>query len=436
MKIEELGISPEIAKALKEIGIIEATDIQEKTMPLVKDGQDVVGISKTGSGKTAAFAAPALERITPGKGIQLLVMAPTRELAVQIAGEVKKFGKYLHFNIATIYGGVGMEPQIDALERAEIVVGTPGRLLDHLNRRNLDVSELKIAVLDEADKMVEMGFVEDITLILEKTPENRQMLLFGATISDEILDIKEKFMHNPIEVAVEAQVEDDLLEQYYYNIPQREKFSMLVHLLNKEDIERAIIFCSARSTVELVARNLRDNGIKAELIHGKLSQTKRLRVIDGFNKGKVKFLVASSVAARGLHIEDVTHVFNYDLSQDPQEYIHRVGRTARAGQKGKAITLLSERDYEAFGQIMDRYRVPVMEMPTENFKKLSFNARREERRFGGREHRGFNRPHLGEGRREHQRHTRRSGYESHNNVISNAGWGEQRSTHSVSRRSY
>ena len=384
MKFEEFNIKPGIVKALKEIGITEPTSIQEKAIPIIKSGKDLIGTSKTGSGKTAAFGVPILENLQPRQGLQVLIMAPTRELAVQISKELSKFGKYLKVSIATVYGGVALNPQIDAMAKSEIVVGTPGRLLDHLQRGNLDLSKISCFVLDEADKMVEMGFIEDITKILSQTPKDKQMLLFGATISNEIDRLKKRHMRNPETAKTEAHVKEEFLEQYYYNIPSHEKFSLLVHLLNKEKIDQAIIFCSTRHTVELVAKNLKFQGVKAGLIHGKLSQNKRLQVIDSFNKGKPTVLVASAVAARGLDIKGVSHILNYDLSKDPQEYIHRVGRTARAGETGKAITLLSEKDHGAFSDILRSYDVKVEELPKGKFPKVRFNARLGvgQRRFG------------------------------------------------------
>ncbi len=388
MKFEELNIRPEIVKALTELGLTDATLIQEKAIPIIKEGIDLIGTSKTGSGKTAAFGIPLLEKIIPGKGLQAVVLAPTRELAVQISQELAKFGKYLHYNIATIYGGVSLEPQVYELTRAEIMVGTPGRTLDHLNRRTLDVTKVHTFVLDEADKMVDMGFIEDVEIILKAAPRERQILLFGATLSTEIENLKRRYMHDPQMAEAETYVQEDLLKQFYYNVNYHEKFSLLVHLLKTEHRGRAIIFCSARSTVEMVAKNLHKQGIDAEAIHGKLSQSKRLSIIGDFNKGKIDLIVASSVAARGLHIDDVTHVFNYDLSQDPQEYVHKVGRTARAGKEGKAVTLLSDRDYQAFSQILQRYRLKVEEMPLPEFVRVPFDASRPQssggfnRRFG------------------------------------------------------
>ncbi len=383
MIFEELNINKEIVKGLQEMGLKEPTEIQEKAIPLIKQGKDVISISKTGSGKTAAFGVHILENIECGQGVQFLVVVPVRELAVQISKELKKFGKYVRFSIATVYGGVSINPQIEAIERADIVVGTPGRLLDHLENHKLNLSKIKCAVLDEADKMVEMGFIEDIRRILNKTPKNRQVLLFGATISNEIEGLKQQYMHQPVIAQAMSHVEEEYLEQYYYDVKHFEKFSLLVHLLKKEQKDLVIIFCSARSTVETVTKNLRNNGIKADMIHGKLSQNRRLQVIENFHKGKPNILVASAVAARGLDIKDVSHIFNYDLSQDAQEYIHRVGRTARAGKSGKAITLLSERDHDVFREIQNRYPVDVKPLPLEDFPRLRFNPG-PRRRFGNR----------------------------------------------------
>ncbi|MBT5022689.1 DEAD/DEAH box helicase [Candidatus Woesearchaeota archaeon] len=382
MTFEKLNVNKEIVKALTELEIIEPTQIQELTIPLIQQGQDVIGMSKTGSGKTASFGVPLLEKVIPNQGVQVLIIAPTRELAVQISNELKKFGKYMKIKVATIFGGVAIGPQMEALTKSEIVVGTPGRLLDHLQRTTLDLSKTKHVVLDEADKMVDMGFIEDINLILSNTPKNKQMILFGATISNEIERIKQQHMNDPKTAKAESRVQDDLLEQYYYNIESREKFSLLVHLLKKENIQRAIIFCSARTTVDIVARNLKNAGINAESIHGKITQNKRLEAIEQFNKGQQKILVASAVAARGLDIKDVTHVFNYDLPQDPQEYIHRIGRTARAGESGKAITLLCDRDFESFNAILGKYSVNVQLLPKEDFKKVRFEVGRRNDRSG------------------------------------------------------
>src|SRR3989338_1952503 len=386
MQFAELGLRQELIKSLQEEGIVEPTSIQEKGIPAILAGKDLVGISKTGSGKTAAFGLPLLEKLDKQQGLQYLIIAPTRELVVQIADEIRKFGKYFHFKMATVFGGVAIGPQIDAVEIAHVVVATPGRLKDHLERRTIDLSRIKAVVLDEADKMVEMGFIEDIEFILKYTPPKKQILLFGATISSEIDYLKKKYIDHPEVVESETYVQEEYLQQCYYNVKQFEKFSLLAHLLKKEKIKRAIVFCSARSTVELVTKNLRKQGFAAEMIHGKLNQSRKLQTIKDFHAAKFELLIASAVAARGLHIEDVSHVFNYDLSRDPQEYVHRVGRTARAGDSGKAITLLSEKDFDVFNDILKRYRhLKIEEMPLEPFEKLQFDAQRPERRGFGRE---------------------------------------------------
>ncbi|MFH1399843.1 MAG: DEAD/DEAH box helicase [Candidatus Woesearchaeota archaeon] len=380
MSFEELGLSPAIVRALKEDQITEPTLIQTRAIPLVKAGNDVIGKSKTGSGKTLAFGAPILEMIKPRAGLQVLIVAPVRELAVQISRELRKFGKYLKFNVATVYGGVALNPQFEKISKADIVVGTPGRLLDHLNRKTMNLKMIKCVVLDEADKMVEMGFIEDVQQILDSTPKDRQILLFGATISDEIGLLQQKYMHNVAVAQAEVHVGEHYLHQFFYNVRPNEKFSLLVHLIKSERIEKAIVFCSTRATVDMVSRNLRKQGIKAMMIHGKLSQNKRERITDEFKTGKLKILVASAVAARGIDVKDVTHIINYDLSKDPEEYIHRVGRTARAGEIGKAITLLSPKDYDIFNEVLDNYPVEVKELPLPKFQRMFFDAGRREPR--------------------------------------------------------
>ncbi len=380
MTFDKLGVRPEIVQELKNDGIVNPTEIQEKALPIIKAGKDLVGISRTGSGKTVAFGIPILEKIQPGKGVQALILAPTRELADQIAREMKKFSKTIDCKITVIFGGVSLEPQVQKLKTADIVVGTPGRILDHLGRGTLNLSNTNAFALDEADKMVEMGFVEDIRRILDYTPKSRQILLFGATISSEIDALKRDYMKNPETVKAALQVKKDLLKQFYYEVKHNEKFSLLVHLLKNENTDRSIIFCSARNTVDMVTDNLKSHGVRVEKIHGKLSQNKRLRVIKNFNDKNGGVLVASAVAARGLDISNVSHVFNYDLSQDPQEYIHRIGRTARAGESGKAITLLCQRDYEAFGAIKSRYDVPIEKLEAGKVKRLAFKVQRKPRR--------------------------------------------------------
>src|SRR3989344_4896400 len=381
------NVAPELIRGLKEMGITEPTEIQSKSIPMILEGKEVIGGSKTGSGKTAAFGVPIVQLINPGQGLQAMILAPTRELAVQISNEIRKFSKYKPVSIATVYGGVGYSQQLEEMNNADIVIATPGRMLDHLRQGNVDLSRIKIFTLDEADKMVEMGFIEDVEKILSQTPENRQILLFGATISYEIEQLKKRYMLNPVSVEAERYVEEEFLKQYYCDLRPQEKFSFLVNLLKTEKSEKVIIFCSTRTTVELIAHNLKKQGLKNAMIHGKLTQNKRLNVIDDFNNGDMNILIASAVAARGLDIKDVTHVINYDLAADPQEYVHRVGRTARAGEKGKAVTLLSDKDYQTFNQVLDRYHnLVIEEMAKGDFPRLGFDTRieRQPGSFSGR----------------------------------------------------
>jgi ATP-dependent RNA helicase DeaD len=421
MNFENLSVKPEIVRALAEMGITEPTTIQEKALPIILSGKDMIGISKTGSGKTAAFGVPLLNKLVSGKPRQFLVLSPTRELAIQIAQELQKFGKYLRFSVTTVYGGVGYGPQIEGMARSEVIVSTPGRLLDHLERKQVDLSMLGCIVLDEADKMVEMGFIEDVEKIIQATAKQKQILLFGATISEEVRHIKQRYMHDPQTAEASRHVEEEYLAQFYYNVEPREKFSMLVHLMKKEGKPRSIVFCSTRNTVEIVTRNLRANGFKAEMIHGKLAQNKRSAVIEDVKSGKTDILVASAVAARGLDIKEVTHIFNYDLSRDPQEYVHRVGRTARAGDTGKSITLLGPQDHDAFNDILRRYQMNVVCLPREDFAQIPFAARQN--RDGPRGRR-FGRPAFGrEERRGDRRGAPRQGMRSGGR--SERGYGER-----------
>jgi len=381
----ELGVNSDIVRALSKCGITEPTDIQEQAIPIIKSGKDIIGKSKTGSGKTAAFGIPLLDSLKHSSNVQALILAPTRELAVQISGELEKFGKYTDLKFATVYGGVSMFHQVRDIKKADIVIGTPGRVLDHLNRKTLKLSELTHFVLDEADQMVDMGFIKDIEKILRYTKKKKQMILFGATISHEVELIRRKYMNKPFVAESEVHVTEEYLEQYYYNVQKQKKFSLLVHLLNVEKANQIIVFCSSIRTVELIAKNLKAQKIKSGMIHGKMNQNKRMRAIKEFNNGNQNILVASPVAARGLDIKNVSHIFNYDLSKDPQEYVHRVGRTARAGESGKAFTLLSSSDHPVFRQILQDYDLNIQEVIIESFPRVDFDvssAKRSDNRFG------------------------------------------------------
>ncbi len=428
MNFSEMNVRPEIVKALFEMQIEQPTSIQEQVLPQALEGKDIVGISKTGSGKTLAFGIPLLSRVTPGKGIQALVLAPTRELAEQICTVLGKTARYVGLKIYAVYGGVSMNPQIESFRRADVIVGTPGRVLDHLQQGTLRLDNVHTVVLDEADKMASMGFVEDVERIVGYTPKDRQTFLFGATLSDEVERLKRNHMINPITIKTEMQVDKEFLDQFYYETDDREKFSMLVHLIRKESPSLAIVFCATRRNTDLITKNLNRQNVPAEAIHGGLSQPRRLRVIGQFHKGKPSILVATEVAARGLDIKNLSHIFNYDVPRNPEDYIHRIGRTARAGESGKALTILSPRDHEFFRAILGRYPVDVERVEAGPIERVPFDAGR--RSFGSQDgFRGrgnFSRPSGNRyggprnngprnwGRREGQGESRQGGYQRQN----------------------
>lgn len=353
-QFRELGIGEPILGHIKQERFTEPSEIQRKAVPLILKGKDVIAGSATGSGKTLAFATGIIQNTERGKGIQALILTPTRELAEQVSSVLKKFSKHKELNVASVYGGVSILPQIKALETADVVIGTPGRLLDHMNRNTIELSNVKILVLDEADRMLDMGFIEDAGEIINACPKKRQTLLFGATISQDVIHLSQKYMNNPVEISAEVYVDPRKMKQIYYDIDEKLKFSFLVNLLKEEKPELAMIFCNTRITCEFVAKNLTLNGIRANEIHGGLSQEKRNQVIREFHSRKVNLLVCTDVAARGLDIKGVSHIYNYNIPREAKDYIHRIGRTARAGKEGKIINLLTGRDYDNFRKL-ERY---------------------------------------------------------------------------------
>ncbi len=362
----------EFRKAIKEMGFEESTLIQEKTIPLIQQGKDVIGQAKTGSGKTAAFSLPVLEKLEPGKPAQALILTPTRELCVQIADEIKKFAKYTSFRATSVYGGVPLEPQIRAMRSSEIIVGTPGRILDHLRRRNVSFSGTRFVIIDEADRMFEMGFIDDVEAIISHTPKERQTLLFSATMPEKIRKLADKHMKDPVRVSGERMVDPSKLRQVYYNIRPHEKFSLLVHLLNEKSDGLSLVFCGSRREVDSVAKNLQMQGVNAMAIHGGMDQKKRLRSLDKLKKEHIRVLVATDVAARGLDIKNVRYVYNYSVPRTGEDYIHRVGRTARAGENGEAITLLVERDYTNFDRVLRDSATKILRMEPPEFRRVRF----------------------------------------------------------------
>jgi ATP-dependent RNA helicase DeaD len=379
MKFEDMNIEKSVVDSLNVIGLENPTRIQLEAIPLIKQGHDVIGQSETGSGKTAAFGIPLVEKVVKGKKTQALVLAPTRELSMQTASELMKFSRFKGLCVQIVYGGVSMEPQVRGLRNAEIVVGTPGRILDHMKRRTLDASNLKFFVLDEADKMIDMGFIEDIETIERNIPDNRQTLLFSATMPDSLIGMRDKFTKNAKKVKTQITVRKDLLRQYYCDVDYKMKFSLLVHLINQENPTLAIIFCNSRRDAGSVARNLRYNNINAAELHGGLTQQRRENVIENFHRGMTKILVATDVAARGLDIKNVTHIFNYSIPKNAEDYTNRIGRTARAGESGKAISLLSRDDHDSFRRIIRIFSYNIEKMEVQNFKTLFFRKYQENR---------------------------------------------------------
>ncbi|MBS3079615.1 DEAD/DEAH box helicase [Candidatus Pacearchaeota archaeon] len=364
-EFEKLGISKELLRALNDEKFEKPTEIQELAIPLVLQGKDVIARASTGSGKTLAFGSTILQNTKRDYGIQSLILAPTRELAEQISKALKKFSKYASLNICAIYGGVSFNPQVEDLEYAEVVVGTPGRILDHLSRNTINLKHLKTLVLDEADRMLDMGFIDDVEKIISQCPKERQTLLFSATISQDILRLSKKYMKHQVEVSAEEYVDPTLLTQVYYDVDDNLKFSLLKHLLEHEDAKLVMVFCNTRKNVDFVANNLKFLGLESLPIHGGFSQEKRNRTMEQFNSKKTQVLVCTDIAARGLDIKGVSHIYNYNMPNDAKEYIHRIGRTARAGKEGKVINLISSRDHENFRSILkdDSLKIEALETP-------------------------------------------------------------------------
>ena len=347
VKFSELNISETTLKSVRRMGFEEATPIQEGTIRLGMEGKDIIGQAQTGTGKTTAFGIPLIEKIDTKDGnVQGLVIAPTRELAIQVSEELYRLGQDKNVRILSVYGGQEIGRQIRALKnRPQIIVGTPGRLLDHINRRTLKLDNVNTLILDEADEMLNMGFIEDIQTIMSSVPETRQTLLFSATMPDAIRRIAEKFMKTPEVVKIKSkEMTVENIEQFYVKSVEREKFDVLSRLLNVQQPELAIIFGRTKRRVDELAKALNIRGYVAEGIHGDLSQAKRMSVLKQFKAGKVDILVATDVAARGLDISGVSHVYNFDIPQDPESYVHRIGRTGRAGKKGVAVTFVTPRE--------------------------------------------------------------------------------------------
>jgi ATP-dependent RNA helicase DeaD len=346
-EFSSLGLIPQLEQTVSDLGYITPTPIQSQIIPLMLDGQDVIGQAQTGTGKTAAFLLPILQTLERGKhGIQALVLAPTRELALQVAKAGSDYGKSLNVSILAVYGGQPYSPQLSRLRQGvDIVVGTPGRLLDLLDKGALDLSHVSTVVIDEADEMLSMGFIEDIENILSKIPPERQTALFSATMPPEISSISKKYMHSPQSIIIKSKhLTVDAADHRYYLVNKDEKAGVLTRIFEMEDLKRALIFVRTRVGTGDLVNELMGRGFPAEALNGDLNQQTREQVLNRFRHNQIKVLVATDVAARGLDIDDISHVVNYDLPEDPELYVHRVGRTARAGKTGIAISLVTLKD--------------------------------------------------------------------------------------------
>ena len=367
-----LGLSDKTLEALSEKGFSEPTDIQRECIPLLLENKlDVIGQARTGTGKTAAFALPILETIDEkDKSTQALILAPTRELAMQVASEIDSLKGKREISVDAIYGGTSYENQFKKLKKGlQIVVGTPGRIQDHLDRGTLDISKISFAVLDEADEMLDMGFVEDIEKILANSPKDKRMLLFSATMPDPILRLAENFMRDYTVVRIKKQESEEVLtEQYYYDLRESDKMEALCRIIDYSDDFYGIVFCKTKVQCEEIGRKLSERGYNAEALHGDLSQKQREIILQNLRDHKIKILVATDVAARGIDVQELTHVINFTIPQDPEVYIHRIGRTGRAGKKGTAITFVTPSEARKFGFIkrISRMSIEKGTLPSSN----------------------------------------------------------------------
>lgn len=342
----DFKIDTQIIKAIHDMGFEEPSPIQEACIPTVLGGKDTIGQAQTGTGKTAAFGIPIVEKVTLEPKIQALILTPTRELAIQVSGELQKISKYKKVKTLPIYGGQFIGHQIRALHQGvHVIVGTPGRILDHIRRKTIKLQDVKMLVLDEADEMLDMGFIEDIEAILKVVNKERQTLLFSATMPPEIKRLSKRYMHDPTVIATnQSKVTAPLINQIYYKVLERNKLESLCRIIDSQEVDLGIIFCRTKKGVDELSEALQSRGYLTDGLHGDLSQQQRDKVMKAFRETSIEFLIATDVAARGIDVENVSHVINYDIPQDPESYVHRIGRTGRAGRHGLAITLVTPRE--------------------------------------------------------------------------------------------
>ncbi|WP_018132772.1 DEAD/DEAH box helicase [Effusibacillus pohliae] len=375
----DITLSSPVLAALEEMGFESATPIQAEAIPVALAGRDLIGQAHTGTGKTVAFSIPMVEMVDPDdETVQGLILTPTRELCIQVAEEIRKVGFRKQVRVLPVYGGQDINRQIKALKnRPHVIIATPGRLLDHINRRTIRLSTIRMVVLDEADEMLDMGFVEDIEAILSRCPEARQTLLFSATIKPEVKKLAEKFMKETQIVTVKAQeVTVPTIEQVYYEVPERQKLDVLTRLLDIQNPELAIVFGRTKRRVDELMNALITRGYQADGLHGDLSQRQRDLVMRKFREGQIEILVATDVAARGLDVSGVTHVYNFDIPQDIDSYVHRIGRTGRAGKSGVAATFVTPRELDHLRQIEKATKRKIDKQPLPSLAEAKLGKQR------------------------------------------------------------
>ncbi len=353
-KFTELGLSDKNLKALEKKGFEEPTEIQELTIPLLLENNiDIIAQAQTGTGKTAAFALPLLDKISPGdKGVQAIILAPTRELVIQICEEINSLQDKSNLSVAPIYGGQSISLQLSRLRKGvSIVVGTPGRVIDHLKRGSLKLRTVRFFILDEADEMLNMGFIDDIKEIFEKTPKEKRVLLFSATMPNEVKKLGEKYMGDYQHLKTKTKLTTNLTDQIYFEVKRADKFEALCRIIDVEADFYGLIFCRTRRDVDSIADGLLDRGYTVDKMHGDISQAQREKTLQNFRRGTISILIATDVAARGIDVENITHVINYSIPQNPEAYIHRIGRTGRAGNEGTAITFVTPAEFRKLGFI-------------------------------------------------------------------------------------
>ncbi len=367
IRFDELELSTQILRGIKEMGFEEATPIQSQAIPVVLSGVDVIGQAQTGTGKTAAFGIPVLQKVDPSnRKTQVIILSPTRELAIQVAEEIHKLSKYMHgIKVLPVYGGQEISKQIRSLKGgAQIIIGTPGRIMDHLRRKTIRCEEVNTIVLDEADEMLNMGFREDIETILEYIPQERQTVLFSATMPKPILDITRKYQQDAVTIkVVKKELTVPNIEQYYYDVKRNDKTEVLTRLLDYYDPKLSLVFCNTKRMVDELTQELSGRGYFAEGLHGDMKQSQRDRVMKNFRSGKTDILIATDVAARGIDVDDVEAVFNYDLPQDDEYYVHRIGRTGRAGRTGRSFTFIKGKEVYKLKDIQRYCKTKILAQP-------------------------------------------------------------------------